>query len=50
MFAQLSRGEEAVATLTNYTKDYRQFRNQLQVGPDMEGSNVTHFVGVLQEV
>jgi PAS domain S-box-containing protein len=50
MFAQLLRGEEAVATLTNYTKDYRAFRNRLQVGPLMDGSDVTHFVGVLQEV
>jgi hypothetical protein len=25
IFAQLSRGGEAVATLTNYTKDYRRF-------------------------
>jgi PAS domain S-box-containing protein len=50
IFAQLSRGKEAVATLTNYTKDYREFRNRLQVGPLMDGSNVTHFVGVLQEV
>jgi PAS domain S-box-containing protein len=50
MFARLSRGEEVVATLTNYTKDYRAFRHRLQVGPLMNGSNVTHFVGVLQEV
>jgi PAS domain S-box-containing protein len=51
MFApQLLRGEEAGATLTNYTKDNREFRNRLQVGPLMDGSDVTHFVGVLQEV
>jgi PAS domain S-box-containing protein len=50
MFAQVLRGEEAVATLTNYTKDYRAFRNRLQVGPLKDGSDVTHFVGVLQEV
>ena len=50
MFAQLLHGKEAVTTLTNYTKDYRAFRNRLQVGPLMDGSNLTHFVGVLQEV
>jgi PAS domain S-box-containing protein len=50
MIVQLLRGEEAGATLTNYTKDNRAFRNRLQVGPLMDGSNVTHFVGVLQEV
>jgi PAS domain S-box-containing protein len=50
LIAQLLRGEEAGATLTNYTKDNRSFRNRLQVGPLMEGSDVTHFVGVLQEV
>jgi PAS domain S-box-containing protein len=50
LIAQLLRGEEAGATLTNYTKDNRAFRNRLQVGPLMDGSDVTHFVGILQEV
>lgn len=50
LIAQLLRGEEAGATLTNYTKDNRAFRNRLQVGPLMDGLDVTHFVGVLQEV
>jgi PAS domain S-box-containing protein len=49
LFARLLRGEEAGATLTNYTKDNRAFRNRLRVGPLMDGSDVTHFVGVLQE-
>jgi PAS domain S-box-containing protein len=50
MIVQLLRGEEAGATLTNYTKDKRAFRNRLQVGPLMDGEHITHFVGVLQEV
>jgi PAS domain S-box-containing protein len=50
LIAQLLRGEEAGATLTNYTKENRAFRNRLQVGPLMDGSDVTHFVGVLQEI
>lgn len=49
LFAQLLRGEEVEVTLTNYTKDNRVFRNRLQVGPLIDGSDVTHFVGVLQE-
>jgi PAS domain S-box-containing protein len=50
LISQLLHGEEAGTTLTNYTKDDRAFRNRIQVGPLMDGSDVTHFVGVLQEV
>lgn len=46
----LLRGEEAGAVLTNYTKDGREFRNRLRVGPLMDGDKATHFVGVLQEI
>jgi PAS domain S-box-containing protein len=51
LISQLLRGEEAGATLTNYTKNGRRFRNRIRVGPLFDNShNVTHFVGVLQEV
>jgi PAS domain S-box-containing protein len=50
LLAHLLRGEEAGAILTNYTKDKRRFRNRLRVGPMVENSKVTHYVGVLQEV
>jgi PAS domain S-box-containing protein len=41
----------ASAVVSNYSKDGREFRNRLQVGPlkDHKG-NITHFVGVLEEV
>ncbi len=50
LVALLLRGEEAGAILTNYTKDKRRFRNRLRVGPLVENSRVTHYVGVLQEI
>lgn len=50
LIAQLMNGEEAGTTLTNYTKSGRRFRNRIRVGPLFNGSTVTHFVGVLQEV
>jgi len=52
LIAQLLHGEQAGTTLTNYTKDHEPFRNRLQAGPltQSEGSEVTHFVGVLQRV
>lgn len=39
------------AVICNYSKDGREFRNRLQVGPlkDHTGK-ITHFVGVLEEV
>lgn len=41
----------ASAVVANYSKDGREFRNRLQVGPlrDHKGK-ITHFVGVLEEV
>ena len=52
MIARLLGGEEAGATLTNYTKSGRRFRNRVRVGPifDEQANRVTHFVGVLQEI
>jgi PAS domain S-box-containing protein len=50
LVSQLLHGEEAGAILTNYTKDNRSFRNRIRVGPVMDGSKVTHFVGVLQKM
>jgi PAS domain S-box-containing protein len=50
MVSQLLRGEEAGVVLTNYTKDGREFRNRLRVGPLMDGDHATHFIGVLQEI
>ena len=50
LITQLLRGEEAGATLTNYTKSGRPFRNRIRVGPLLNNDKITHFVGVLQEV
>ena len=52
LIARLLAGEEAGAVLTNYTKDGREFRNRIRVGPvcDASGKQITHFVGVLQEL
>jgi len=38
--------------LTNYTKEGREFRNRIRVGPlyDASGEHITHFVGVLEEL
>jgi PAS domain-containing protein len=48
---ELLHGNEATALLTNYTKDGRKFFNFLRVGPIVDAANnITHFVGVLQEV
>lgn len=52
LITHLLQGEEAGAILTNYTKSGRRFRNRIRVGPIMDESNnqITHFVGVLQEI
>jgi len=50
LIAQLLRGEEAGATLTNYTKSGRPFRNRVRVGPLKKDGKVEFFVGVLQEI
>jgi PAS domain S-box-containing protein len=52
LIAKLLQGEsDAGTTLINYTKQGRRFRNRIRVGPlKDEGGNVTHFVGVLQEI
>jgi PAS domain-containing protein len=51
LVSQLLRGEEAGTILTNYTKSGRPFRNRLRVGPIFnDAGNLTHFVGVLQEM
>lgn len=52
LVAHLLQGQEAGAVLTNYTKEGREFRNRIRVGPvyDESGTNVTHFVGVLEEI
>ena len=48
---QLLHGEDATTVLTNYTKSGRKFRNRLHVGPLYdEAGNMSHFVGLLQEV
>lgn len=51
LISQLLQGNEAGATITNYTKQGRRFRNRVRVGTlkNADGE-VTHFVGVLQEV
>jgi len=51
LVAHLLAGEEAGAVLTNYTKEGREFRNRIRVGPLFdESDNITHFVGVLEEI
>lgn len=52
LVSKLLQGEEEVGTtLVNYNKDGRRFQNRVRVGPIYdENHNVTHFVGILQEV
>jgi PAS domain S-box-containing protein len=62
MLNKLLHGEEAIAIVTNYTKEGRKFRNRIHVGPlvandnectaidDNVGSKPSFFVGVLREV
>lgn len=51
LISQLLQGNEAGATITNYTKQGRRFRNRVRVGALRNDSGeVTHFVGVLQEI
>jgi PAS domain S-box-containing protein len=51
LIAKLFQGEEAGTTLINYTKEGRRFVNRIRVGPLMDDvGNVTHFVGILQEI
>lgn len=53
LVAHLLQGQEAGAVLTNYTKEGREFRNRIRVGPvyeDDSRTKITHFVGVLEEI
>jgi PAS domain S-box-containing protein len=62
MINKLLHGEEAIAIVTNYTKEGRKFRNRIHVGPlvandnecsptvDNIGSKPSFFVGILREV
>jgi len=53
LVTHLLHGDEAGAVLTNYTKNGREFRNRIRVGPlydDETGTRITHFVGVLEEI
>ena len=52
LVAKLLQGEQEVGTtLVNYRKDGRRFQNRIRVGPIYDDAHqVTHFVGVLQEV
>lgn len=52
LISHLLAGEEAGAVLINYTKEGREFRNRIRVGPlyDSSGKTITHFVGVLEEL
>lgn len=50
LMSRLMREEEAGTVLTNYKKCGKQFQNFLRVGTLTEDGEVTHFVGVLQEV
>ena len=52
LLSHLLAGEEAGAVLINYTKSGREFKNRIRVGPlyDETGKNITHFVGVLEEL
>ncbi len=51
MLSKLLLGEEARATLTNYTKNGKKFKNSIRVGPIVDDMGKTvNFVGVLREV
>ena len=52
LITKLLQGEEEVGTtLVNYRKDGHAFHNRIRVGPIYNDQHqVTHFVGVLQEV
>lgn len=49
---KLSHGEEATATIVNYTKMGRKFVNRVHAGPlyNEVSGDITHFVGVLTEI
>lgn len=49
MISQVKTQQYSQATLTNYTKDGREFQNHVQVGI-LEDDDVKYFVGILQEV
>ena len=51
MLSKLLLGEEARATLINYTKSGKKFKNSIRVGPIIDDMGKTvNFVGVLREV
>jgi PAS domain S-box-containing protein len=53
MIAKLLQGEDDVgATLINYKKDGQAFYNRIRAGPlfDEETGDISHFVGLLQEI
>lgn len=50
LVSRLLGGEEAGTVLTNYKKDGSKFRNHLRVGPLFQDGEISHFVGVLQEM
>lgn len=51
LIARLLQGDQAGTTLINYKKNGQAFSNRIRVGPLLDENNqVSHFVGVLQEV
>jgi PAS domain S-box-containing protein len=46
----LREGQEVSTVITNYTKEGRKFQNRVRAAPLRERGEITHFVGVLQEI
>ena len=46
----ISRGEDAVALLRNYTRDGMPFWNEMRIAPVQDGERVQYYVGVLHDV
>jgi PAS domain S-box-containing protein len=46
----LREGHQVSTVVTNYTKEGRKFRNRVHAAPLRDHGEITHFVGVLQEI
>jgi PAS domain S-box-containing protein len=46
----LREGQQVSTVVTNYTKEGRKFRNRVRAAPLRDSGEITHFVGVLQEI
>jgi PAS domain S-box-containing protein len=46
----LREGQQVSTVVTNYTKEGRKFRNRVRAAPLRDHGEITHFVGILQEI